>query len=238
VDFDFKKLALGYPFLSTYPVSYLTRAFEFTRQFQYQWTVNWRFLSQATFLSRPFSLALLTLHITLLATFLLVQWMQPSNSNSNRSGIRSKAISPSTIIKYLLHPPPKAVQAAIARQVTPDFVLTSISSAVIIGCLCARSLHYQFYVYIVWATPFLLWRAGVPMGGVLAVFAAQEWAWNVFPSTRVSSAVVVGCLAVTAGCSLVGVRFPVVGPAPPPPPPPPSSSETRGRDGKGGRKTR
>lgn len=32
------------------------------------------------------------------------------------------------------------------------------------------------------------------MGGI---WAAQEWAWNVFPSTDESSAVVVGCLAVT-----------------------------------------
>jgi alpha-1,3-mannosyltransferase len=29
-----------------------------------------------------------------------------------------------------------------------------------------------------------------------AVWAAQEWAWNVYPSTEESSMVVVGCLAV------------------------------------------
>jgi alpha-1,3-mannosyltransferase len=133
--------------------------------------------------------------------------MQPSSASS------SGTVTTSTLIKRLINPPPKAVQASIARQVTPDFVLTSISSAVVIGCLCARSLHYQFYVYIVWAVPFLLWRSGVPMVGVVAVFAAQEWAWNVFPSTEVSSAVAVGCLAVTALSSLVGTRFSVVPPS-------------------------
>jgi alpha-1,3-mannosyltransferase len=204
---DTSQLALGYPFLSTFPTSYLTRAFEFTRQFQYKWTVNWRFISEETFLSRPFSLALLTLHLSLLTTFLLRQWMQPSSASS------SGTVTISTLIKRLINPPPKAVQASIARQVTPDFVLTSISSAVVIGCLCARSLHYQFYVYIVWAVPFLLWRSGVPMVGIVAVFAAQEWAWNVFPSTEVSSAVAVGCLAVTALSSLVGTRFSVVPPS-------------------------
>lgn len=28
------------------------------------------------------------------------------------------------------------------------------------------------------------------------VWAAQEWAWNVFPSTNISSMVVVACLAI------------------------------------------
>lgn len=36
---------------------------------------------------------------------------------------------------------------------------------------------------------------------VVPIWAAQEWAWNVFPSTNLSSAVVVGCLA----ASVVGV---------------------------------
>jgi len=30
--------------------------------------------------------------------------------------------------------------------------------------------------------------------GVYAVWGGQEWAWNVYPSTDVSSMVVVGCL--------------------------------------------
>ncbi len=32
--------------------------------------------------------------------------------------------------------------------------------------------------------------------GIYAVWAAQEWAWNVYPSTNASSAVVVGCLLI------------------------------------------
>ena len=34
---------------------------------------------------------------------------------------------------------------------------------------------------------------------VYAVWAAQEVAWNVYPSTNASSLVVVGCLAVAVG---------------------------------------
>ena len=65
-----------------------------------------------------------------------------------------------------------------------------------IGMLCARSLHYQFYAYIALSTPFLLWEAGLHPILVYAVWAAQEWAWNVYPSTDTSSMVVVGCLAI------------------------------------------
>ena len=39
------QVALGLPFLLTYPVSYISRAFEFSRVFTYKWTVNWKFLS-------------------------------------------------------------------------------------------------------------------------------------------------------------------------------------------------
>lgn len=37
---------------------------------------------------------------------------------------------------------------------------------------------------------------------IFVVCGLQEWAWNVFPSTSVSSAVVVGCLAVQSFGSL------------------------------------
>jgi alpha-1,3-mannosyltransferase len=72
--------------------------------------------------------------------------------------------------------------------------------------LCARSLHYQFYAYIAWATPFLLWRAGFHPIVQYALWAAQEWAWNVYPSTPASSATVVGVLAVTVAGVWWGTR--------------------------------
>jgi len=41
---------------------------------------------------------------------------------------------------------------------------------------------------------------------IYGVWAAQEWAWNVYPSTDASSAVVVGSLAVTVGGVWWGTR--------------------------------
>jgi alpha-1,3-mannosyltransferase len=81
--------------------------------------------------------------------------------------------------------------------------MTVMLSSLAIGLLCARSLHYQFFAYLAWATPFLLWRAGLHPVLIYVVWALQEWAWNVFPSTNASSAVVVMSLAV----QVFGVYF-------------------------------
>jgi len=67
--------------------------------------------------------------------------------------------------------------------------------------LCARSLHYQFYSWLAWGAPYVLWQSGFGPAWIIPLWAAQEWAWNVFPSTNISSAVVVGVL----GLSVVGL---------------------------------
>ena len=41
---------------------------------------------------------------------------------------------------------------------------------------------------------------------IYVVWAAQEWAWNVYPSTNLSSMVVVGCLAVQVVGVWLGTR--------------------------------
>jgi len=40
------QVALGWPFLTTYPISYISRSFELGRVFMYKWTVNWKFLDE------------------------------------------------------------------------------------------------------------------------------------------------------------------------------------------------
>nr|XP_023907866.1 dol-P-Man:Man(5)GlcNAc(2)-PP-Dol alpha-1,3-mannosyltransferase-like [Quercus suber] len=188
------QIMLAYPFLATSPRSYVARAFEFTRQFLFKWTVNWRFVGEEVFLSREFSLGLLGAHIGLLVFFAATRWLRPSQ------------VSLPKAIQQILQPPPRDVRVRTSRRVTPDFVLTSILTAIIVGCLCARSLHYQFFAYIAWSTPFLLWRSGLHPVLIYAVWAVQEWAWNVYPSTDISSMAVVGCLAFTVGSIWVGTR--------------------------------
>ncbi|KFB40388.1 AGAP007168-PA-like protein [Anopheles sinensis] len=63
------QLVLGAPFLLTYPWQYLKGSFDLGRVFEHKWTVNYRFLEPAIFESKTFHLALLALHLTLLAVF-------------------------------------------------------------------------------------------------------------------------------------------------------------------------
>lgn len=53
------QIVLGWPFLSTYPVSYIEKSFELNRVFMYKWTVNLKFLSEEMFISKQLSLGLL-----------------------------------------------------------------------------------------------------------------------------------------------------------------------------------
>jgi alpha-1,3-mannosyltransferase len=64
-----------------------------------------------------------------------------------------------------------------------------------IGSLFARSLHYQFYSWTAWTMPFLLWQTGWNPVVQVMIWMLEEWAWNVFPSTRGSSLTVVGVYA-------------------------------------------
>ncbi|KAH1494822.1 hypothetical protein LV164_005462 [Aspergillus fumigatus] len=171
------QVLFGIPFLRNNPAGYVSRAFELTRQFMFKWTVNWKFVGEELFLSRKFSLALLALHLLLLGLFVATVWLEPSGSNL-----------------------PSFLQRLIQRRyrtasLSKSFVMTAMLSSLAIGLLCARSLHYQFFAYLACATPFLLWQAGFRPILVYVVWAAQEWAWNTYPSTNASSLVVILSLA-------------------------------------------
>lgn len=68
---------LAYPFLSQYPMEYLNKAFEFSRVFDYTWTVNWRMMTEETFLSDWFAVQLLCGHALTLLMFIVFIWCEP-----------------------------------------------------------------------------------------------------------------------------------------------------------------
>ncbi|KAK3324557.1 glycosyltransferase family 58 protein [Cercophora scortea] len=191
------QVLIAVPFLAVNPLGYLGRAFEFSRQFFFKWTVNWRFVGEDVFLSKGFSLALLGLHVLVLIAFITHRWLKPA---------RKSLLQLATTVVSGKPPFTAQEQKTASRDVTPQYILTSILSANAIGLLFARSLHYQFYSYLAWSTPFLLWRSGVHPVAQYALWAAQEWAWNVYPSTPASSGVVVGVLALTVALVWWGAR--------------------------------
>ncbi|KAI8944101.1 glycosyltransferase [Xylaria longipes] len=182
------QFTLAVPFLRANAQGYLSRAFELSRQFFFKWTVNWRFVGEDVFLSRPFAMGLLALHASVLLWFIVNKWLK----------IAGKPW-PAIVAPMLKLSSPFSPQegARISAQVTPEYVMTTILSANVVGLLFARSLHYQFYSYLAWSTPYLLWRSGAHPLVQYGLWALQEWAWNVFPSTNISSGVVVGVLTAT-----------------------------------------
>ncbi|KAK0761433.1 hypothetical protein N5P37_006383 [Trichoderma harzianum] len=190
------QLLLAVPFITTNWRGYLGRAFELSRQFKFEWTVNWRMLGEELFLSRGFSITLLAFHALFLLIFILGRWLK----------IKERTVF--GMIPYVLRfqsPFTEQEELSIShRVVTPRYIMSAMLSANVVGLLFARSLHYQFYAYLAWATPFLLWTASPNPLVVVPLWAAQEWAWNVFPSTPVSSNVVVSVLAVTVAMAFVG----------------------------------
>ena len=188
------QIVVGFQFWSVNAKAYFGRAFELGRQFLFKWTVNWRFVGEERFLSRDFAVGLLVANAAILGVFLQTRWLRPSG------------LSPIGMAKTVFKPLPPKVQQAIRRSVDPGFILTAILTSMVIGMLCARSLHYQFYAYIAWSTPFLLWRSRMPPYLVCIIWAVQEWAWNVYPSTETSSIVVVGCLFIQVVGIWLGTR--------------------------------
>lgn len=200
------QILIAYPFLPVDAKGYLSRAFEFSRQFLFEWTVNWRFIGEDTFLSKEFSYSLLAGHATVLAIFVLTRWLKPAKRSVQ--DMIGRAFKSGRVVEPL-----GDIQTQVSRRVTPNFILTTILTANVVGMLFARSLHYQFYAYLAWATPFLLWRSGLHPVFQYGIWFVQEWAWNVYPSTDTSSIVVVGVLAVTVTAVWLGTgnnEFPEV----------------------------
>ena len=75
------------------------------------------------------------------------------------------------------------------RKLHPHFIILTIFASNFIGIVFARTLHYQFYAWYFHMLPYLLWHTKIPTLGKVTILAAIEFAFNVFPATALSSAV-------------------------------------------------
>jgi len=192
------QIAMAMPFLDReVGFEYFGCAFDFGRQFLFKWTVNWRFVGEETFSSRGFAISLLVIHVSLLLVFLQTKWIRPTSTSIWE------------FVRMNTRTMPEDVESSMSKKVTPTFVMDTMLSSVVIGLLCARSLHYQFYAYLGWATPYLLWRTGAGPLWVLVNWAVQEYCWLVYPSSHWSSAIVVLILAIQVLGSLTAPSPPV-----------------------------
>ncbi|KAI8604399.1 ALG3 protein-domain-containing protein [Dissophora ornata] len=169
------QVLLSLPFTLHHPESYLRKAFEFSRVFQYKWTVNWKFLDEKTFLSEDVAKLLLTGHLVVLFAFVFFRW---SRSEGGIVPVVLRGLTAS-----------KTVLSIHARYMKANHVLTLLFTSNFIGIVFARSLHYQFYAWYCMTLPYLLWQTRLPIVVRLVLLGSIEWSWNVFPATAQSSGV-------------------------------------------------
>ncbi|NXJ29592.1 ALG3 mannosyltransferase, partial [Dicrurus megarhynchus] len=181
------QVVLGLPFLLVNPVGYLTRSFDLGRQFQFKWTVNWRFLPEEVFQNRVFHAALLLAHLAGLGLFALLRW------HSSKENIltllkdpgKRKPTSPRLTVNNILWQ-----GSCICLLNASAWIVFILFSSNFLGVCCSRSLHYQFYVWYFHTLPYLLWctpttkLAHMPKVLLLGVI---ELCWNTYPSTVCSS---------------------------------------------------
>lgn len=160
------------PFMFTDTGAYLRRAYNVGRRFEWKWTVNWRFLGMERFLALQHSPTLLILHAIGLGLWTIYRFHRPLLARIRKGGGASTPVlSEAQMVRFLFE-------------------------CNLIGILCARSLHYQFLAWYSLSIPFLLLN-GQPNSsrtlasqlgrGRLLVYFAIEYCWNVFPSTALSS---------------------------------------------------
>ena len=129
------QLLLGAPFLLHHPVAYLVRSFELGRVFKFEWTVNFKFLSEEIFVSPVLSVVLLALTVATLGLFAF-KWMRscppPLATFDRRVGnIRGDA-------------EPSGVDGVwIGRQLSQEYMVKTLFVSNFIGVVFCRSLHYQ-----------------------------------------------------------------------------------------------
>jgi len=153
------QVALAFPFLRSNWRAYLGIAFNFGRQFEWQWTVNWRFLGQPLFEALQFSGMLLpAVQLGLIIYLAETRWIP---------GLPS----------FFLQPRPMK-----ERQ-----IIIAIWECMLVGILLSRSLHYQFYSWYVLSLPFLASSCFNSILWTVGLFLTVEFCWNVFPSTGLSS---------------------------------------------------
>jgi alpha-1,3-mannosyltransferase len=121
------QVGLAAPFLTTFPAAYASRAFEFSRAFFFKWSVNWAFLPEPLFLSKPFAVALMVGHLATLAWFAHARWAAADGG------------LPSALAAWWASSSRKAARPALA----PAHVAVTVAVGNFVGIVFARSLHYQ-----------------------------------------------------------------------------------------------
>ncbi|GAV73858.1 ALG3 domain-containing protein [Cephalotus follicularis] len=171
----FVQILLGLPFIVSYPIAYISRAFNLGRVFIHFWSVNFKFIPEPVFVSKEFAVSLLIAHLVLLMLFAHNRWCKHEGGIVNLLSMKLRnAISSSS--------------SSSLKILEKKHIVTIMFTGNFIGIVCARSLHYQFYSWYFYSLPYLLWTSSFPTYLRLILFIGLECCWNVYPSNNYSSA--------------------------------------------------
>ena len=155
------QVLLALPFLLVAPQSYIARAFDLSRAFLYQWTVNWRFIAEPTFSAPTFARDLLATHVGLLIVCIrrLVVLHGGILAVLQRAGRTPSR--PASLGHARLQPQGTSISSQSAT-LTSAAIATALFTSNLVGIICARSLHYQFYAWYAHSIPLLAWQTPYP----------------------------------------------------------------------------
>ena len=184
------QLILGWPFLSTFPVEYITKSFELSRVFEYKWTVNFKFLPESVFVGKPLSAALLICTVLGMSAF-AYKWISENASNHTLK-LNEEVETDKETNKRIEN---SANAKILGPQIISDhFIISTIFISNFIGIAFARTLHYQFYSWYFHTLPFILWYTSVlPTPMKLFILCTIEFSFNVYPATILSSSLLQAC---------------------------------------------
>ncbi|KAK1293569.1 Dol-P-Man:Man(5)GlcNAc(2)-PP-Dol alpha-1,3-mannosyltransferase [Acorus calamus] len=181
------QIILGLPFLLSDPVGYISRAFNLGRVFIHFWSVNFKFVPEAIFVSKPFAIALLVVHLTLLLMFTHHKWCKHEGGLIHFLHTRFAHLKPSNIVQTFSSLRYFFAHDSAFGILREEHIATVMFVGNFIGIVCARSLHYQFYSWYFYSLPFLLWKTPFPNSLRVILFFTVEICWNIFPSNLYSS---------------------------------------------------
>jgi len=162
------QIIIASPFLTSVTLAkqYFAQAFDFNREFLWEWTVNWRWLGGEVFEDPAFGKVLLMIHAAGLGamavrwseeeggvTALLRRaWRNPGSSPARASLTSNRKVSS----RFSVFGPSKLIQSNACPLCAGTVTVFFTSN--LLGILCARSLHYQFYVWFYHSLVWLLWE--------------------------------------------------------------------------------
>jgi alpha-1,3-mannosyltransferase len=181
------QVAVGLPFLLHAPGSYLKKAFEFSRVFEYKWSVNGAFLSESTFLDQRLSFALLACHLSALLLFGHFKW-----TVSSRDGLLG-LIGWTTTSRRGLSAWMTWARSVVPRRLRSAHVVYVLFTSNFIGMVFARTLHYQFYLWYYHTIPLLVVMSRLPRVVGLVLIVAIEVVFNVYPPRSTAALILSAC---------------------------------------------